>query len=110
MINDMRGYVDNIEEQAKKNSYFRKVLYTAKHSQLVVMSLLPGEEIGQEVHELDQFFRIEEGRGKVIIDGVEHDVGDGSAIVVPQGASHNVINTGSTAMKLSPSSRQNGRG
>lgn len=96
----MRGFVKNIENIAKENANFRTVLYTAKHSQLVVMSLKPGEEIGEEVHQLDQFLRIEEGVGKAILDGVSHNISDGSAIVVPQGARHNIINTGDTAMKL----------
>ncbi len=90
----MKGYVINIEEEAKKNAYFRKVLYTAKNSQLVLMSLLPGEEIGSEVHNtLDQFFRIEEGVGIAVIDGVEHPIGDGFSVTVPAGAEHNIKNT-----------------
>lgn len=90
----MKGYIGNIEKDTKENKNFRKVLYTAKHSQLVLMALLPGEEIGEEIHEnVDQFFRFEEGEGKVIIDGVEHAVSDGFAIIVPAGARHNVINT-----------------
>jgi mannose-6-phosphate isomerase-like protein (cupin superfamily) len=89
----MKGYVENIEKLAKENENFRKVLYTAKNSQLVLMALLPGEEIGAEIHHLDQFLRIEEGEGKAILDGVEHAIEDGSAIVVPAGALHNVINT-----------------
>lgn len=94
------GSVLNIEQEAKQNINFRKVLYTAKSSQLVVMSLKPGEDIGLEVHQVDQFLRIEVGQGKVILNGVEHDLTDGSAIVVPAGTSHNIINTGSTEMKL----------
>lgn len=89
----MKGYVVNINQLTKENENFRKVLYTAKNSQLVLMQLKPGEEIGEEVHTLDQFFRIEEGEGKVVIDGVEHDIKDDWAIVVPSGAKHNVINT-----------------
>ena len=88
----MIGYVANIEQDTLANENFRKVLYTAKHSQLVLMSLLPNEEIGEEVHTLDQFFRIESGEGKVVIDGVETLITDGSAIIVPEGARHNVIN------------------
>lgn len=89
----MKGYVVNIEKEAEENRNFRKVLYTAKHSQLVLMSLLPKEEIGMEAHrDNDQFFRFEKGQGKVIIDGNEYEVTDGSAIVVPAGANHNVIN------------------
>lgn len=81
------------------NDYFRQVIYTAQHSQLVVMSLLPSEEIGQETHHLDQFIRIEEGQAKVILDGVETAVVDDSAIVIPAGVEHNIINT-STEKKL----------
>lgn len=90
----MKGYKDNIEKLTLENSSFRKVLYTAPHSQLVLMSLAKGEEIGMEVHpENDQFFRFEEGEGRVVIDGNEYDVGDGDAVVVPAGSEHNVINT-----------------
>lgn len=92
----MKGHITNIEKATEENENFRQVLYTAKHSQLVLMSLKPGEEIGEEVHEnLDQFFRFEEGEGKVVIDGVEHIVEDGFAAIVPAGASHNVVNTSS---------------
>lgn len=92
----MKGFSSNIEKDTIKNSNFRKVLYTSKHSQLVLMSLKPNEEIGMEVHlDNDQFFRFELGHGKVIIDGNQYDVEDGSAIVVPAGAQHNVINTSS---------------
>lgn len=97
----MKGYVTNIEERALANSNFREVLYTDERVQLVVMSLLPGEEIGLEVHELDQFIRVEQGAGKAILDGVEHIIGDGSAVVVPKGTLHNIINTSTTEpMKL----------
>ena len=93
----MKGFNDNIEDLTLENDDFRKVLYTASHSQLVLMSLAPKEEIGLEVHEgNDQFFRFESGRGRVIIDGNEYEVKDGSAIVVPAGAEHNVVNTSST--------------
>lgn len=89
----MKGFNQNIEEATRANNYFRKVLYTGKNSQLVLMSLKPGEEIGLEVHhENDQFFRFEEGKGKCIIDGNEYNVFDGSAIIVPAGAEHNIIN------------------
>lgn len=92
----MKGYISNIEEIALQNDYFREVLYTAQHSQLVVMSLLPNEEIGMEVHDIvDQFIRIEEGEGKAILDGEEHALGNGSAIVIPAGTKHNIINTSS---------------
>ncbi|MEM5814426.1 MAG: cupin domain-containing protein [Candidatus Aenigmatarchaeota archaeon] len=94
----MKGFVTNIEKDTLKNTDFRRVLYTAKHSQLVLMSLKPGEEIGEEVHDtVDQFFRFEKGEGAVIIDGVKHAVKDGSAVIVPSGARHNVINTSKTA-------------
>lgn len=93
----MRGFVGNIEELALQNPHFRRVLYTAQHSQLVVMSIPPHGEIGEEVHELDQFIRCEAGEGRAIIDGVSHDVRDGFAIIVPAGARHNIVNTSATA-------------
>lgn len=98
----MKGYIGNIEKLSIENENFRKVLYTAKHSQLVLMSLLPGEDIGEEVHDdVDQFLRVDQGVGQAIIDGVVHDISDGFAIVVPQGARHNIINTSTTqSMKL----------
>ncbi len=98
----MKGFNANIEKETLENENFRKVLYTSKHSQLVLMSLVPNEEIGMEVHkDNDQFFRFEKGSGKVIIDGNEYKAGDGSAIVVPAGAEHNVINTsGLESLKL----------
>ena len=90
----MKGFNGNIEELTLQNDNFRKVLYTHTHSQLVLMSLQPNEDIGLEVHEdNDQFFRFESGQGRVVIDGNEYEVADGSAIVVPSGAEHNVINT-----------------
>ena len=89
----MKGYVVDIEKATKENKNFRKVLYTAKNSQLVVMSLKPGEEIGEEVHELDQFIRIEKGKGKAVLDAVEHKIKDDYAIVIPAGTRHNIINT-----------------
>lgn len=89
----MQGYNDNIEDLTLQNENFRKVLYTGKYSQLVLMSLKPGEEIGEEIHDdTDQFFRFEKGVGKVVIDGNASDVSDGSAVIVPAGAKHNVIN------------------
>ena len=89
----MKGFFKDIEKETKENLDFRKVLYTSKHSQLVLMNLKPNEEIGEEVHESnDQFFRFESGEGEVIIDGNIYNVKDGSAIVVPAGAKHNVIN------------------
>lgn len=93
-----KGFVANIEKETTKNKDFRRVLYTGKFSQLVLMALRPGEEIGEETHDdVDQFFRFEEGEGAVVIDGVKHAVKDGSAVVVPSGARHNVINTSKTA-------------
>ncbi|MDP2217049.1 MAG: cupin domain-containing protein [Methanolobus sp.] len=93
----MKGFSINIEDATLENNNFRKVLYTSKHSQLVLMSLRPKEEIGMEVHEEnDQFFRFESGQGKCIIDGNEYELGDGVAVVVPAGAQHNVINTSET--------------
>lgn len=90
----MKGFNANIEKETLENTNFRKVLYTGKHSQLVLMRLKPNEEIGMEVHsDNDQFFRFEKGEGKCIIDGNEYTLGDGSVIVVPSGAEHNIINT-----------------
>ena len=89
----MKGYKINIETATLENNYFREVLYTAKNSQLVVMSLKPGEDIGEEIHHLDQFIRCEAGEGKAVLDGISHEIGDGFAIVVPAGARHNIINT-----------------
>ncbi len=96
----MKGFVKDIESIAVKNEDFRRVLYTAKHCQLVVMSLRPQEEIGAEVHTLDQFFRVEEGTGEAILDGVRTAIQAGFAVIVPAGANHNIINTGSAALKL----------
>jgi len=97
-VRNMNGYVTFLERETRKNADFRRVLYTGKHSQLVLMSLKPGEEIGEETHEdVDQFFRFEAGVGKVIIDGVEHRVKDGNGVIVPAGARHNVVNTSERA-------------
>ena len=110
----MKGFNANIEEQTLANSDFRHVVYTGKHSQLVLMSLKPKEDIGMEVHEDgDQFFRIDRGEGKCVIDGNEYEISDGSAIVVPAGAEHNVINISETDdLKLytiySPAHHQDG--
>ncbi|MEN6341700.1 MAG: cupin domain-containing protein [Methanospirillum sp.] len=97
-----KGFVADIETATLKNTDYRRVLYTGKYSQLVLMNLKPGEEIGEEVHEdVDQFFRFEEGEGAVIIDGVKQAVKDGSGVVVPSGARHNVVNTSKeTELKL----------
>ncbi len=89
----MAGYVGNIEEKTLNNTNFREVVFTGKHCQLVVMYLKPGEEIGSEVHKnVDQFFRIEKGKGKVVINGEEKQVTNGVGIIVPAGSEHNVIN------------------
>lgn len=98
----MQGFVENIEELTLSNTNFRNVIYTGQHAQLVLMSLLPNEDIGMEVHEItDQFLRIEKGEGKVILNGEERLIKDGCAILVPAGTQHNIINTSSiTPMKL----------
>ena len=97
----MNGYHDNIETLTADNNDFRRVLYTGKHLQLVLMTLRPGEEIGSEVHDdRDQFFRFEGGSGKVDIDDNSYDVEDGSGVIVPSGARHNVRNTGDAPLKL----------
>ncbi len=94
----MKGFVINIEKETLANEDFRRVLYTSKHQQLVVMSIVPGGEIGEETHaDVDQFLRVEMGTGKAIIDGIEHEVADGFSITVPAGAKHNVVNTSSEA-------------
>lgn len=89
----MKGYVANIETLTLENEDFRRVLYTATNSQLVLMSIPVGEEIGEEIHGLDQFIRIESGDGTAILDGVTHDLGDGIAVVIPASTRHNVVNT-----------------
>jgi mannose-6-phosphate isomerase-like protein (cupin superfamily) len=96
----MKGFVKDIEGIAVKNVDFRQVLYTAKHCQLVVMALKPKEEIGAEVHKLDQFFRVEKGTGEAVLDGVRTAIRAGFAVVVPAGTNHNIINTGDVALKL----------
>lgn len=96
----MKGYILNIEKETRENTDYRRVLYTAENSQLVLMSIAPGDEIGEETHHLDQFLRFEGGEGKVILDGVSHNVSDGFAVVIPEGTKHNVINTGNTHLKL----------
>jgi mannose-6-phosphate isomerase-like protein (cupin superfamily) len=96
----MKGYIGDIEKETKENNNFRKVLYTAKNSQLVIMCIQPGDEIGEEVHDLDQFIRIEDGKGKAILDDVEHEIEDDYAVVIPAGVKHNVVNTGDGSLKL----------
>jgi mannose-6-phosphate isomerase-like protein (cupin superfamily) len=98
----MAGYVTNIEQKSLENNYFREVLFTGPYSQLVVMSLQPGEDIGQETHDdVDQFVRVEAGQGTALLDGESYDLEDGSAVVIPAGAEHNIINRSkSEALKL----------
>lgn len=97
----MKGFVEDIEELTEDNKDFRRVLYTGKHLQLVLMALKPGEEIGEEVHaDHDQFFRIEKGKGEVWIDGERTKIKSDDAIIVPAGAKHNVVNTGEKPLKL----------
>lgn len=96
----MKGFVQDIEDLVVKNDEFRRVIYTAKHCQLVLMALNPKEEIGAEVHKLDQFFRVEEGSGEAVLDGVRTAIRAGFAVVVPAGMKHNIINTGSVPLKL----------
>lgn len=96
----MKGFVQDLESLAVKNANFRRVLYTGKHCQLVLMALKPQEEIGAEVHTLDQFFRVEEGSGEATLDGVRTAIRAGFAVVVPAGANHNIVNTGAVPLKL----------
>lgn len=97
----MKGYVANIEDLAGKNRDFRRVLYTAHHLQLVLMALKPGQDIGVETHKThDQFFRVERGKGEIVIDGITHKLKSGDAILVPAGASHNLINVGAKSLKV----------
>ena len=96
----MKGFVKDIERLAVENGDFRQVLYTASHCQLVLMALKPHEEIGAEVHTLDQFFRVEEGSGEAVLDGIRTPIRGGFAVLVPAGTNHNIINTGSAPMKL----------
>jgi len=109
----MKGFVTNLEQTTLDNNNFRQVLYTAKFSQLVLMKLLVGEDIGEEVHTLDQFLRIESGHGKAVLNGVDYNLEDGSCVVVPAGVKHNIINTSTTEpLKLytvySPPEHQDG--
>jgi len=96
-----KGFIVNIEKETLENTDYRRVLYTAKNCQLVVMNIEPGDEIGEEVHELDQFIRIEEGVAKVILNKTEeHELKDDFAVIIPADTSHNVINTGDVPLKL----------
>lgn len=96
----MKGFVRNIESLAVENDKFRQVLYTAKNSQLVLMSLNPQEDIGAEIHKLDQFFRVEEGSGEAVLNGARTPIQAGFAVLVPAGVNHNIINTGTVPLKL----------
>lgn len=96
----MKGYIGNIEKLSLENKAFRTVLYTTKNTQLVLMSLLPQEEIGEEIHDVDQFIRVEKGSGIALLNDVSHEITDGTAIVIPAGTKHNIINTGNENMKL----------
>jgi len=96
----MKGFVQDIESLATHNDEFRRVLYTAKNCQLVLMALKPQEEIGAEVHKLDQFFRVEAGSGEAVIDGLRTPISTGFAVLVPAGARHNIVNTGEEPLKL----------
>lgn len=106
-------FIKNIEDLTLRNEYFRNVIYTSSNLQLVLMTLLPGQEIGKEVHKnVDQFFRIESGKGQIIINNDSYIVGEGAAIVVPKNTIHNIINIGSKPLKLytiySPPQHKNG--
>lgn len=96
----MNGYIVNIEKETLENENYRKVLYTANNSQLVLMTIQPGDEIGLEIHDLDQFIRIEAGEATVILDDVEHKIEDDWAVVIPAGTKHNVVNTGDDPLRL----------
>lgn len=97
----MNGYITNIEELTLRNDKFREVLYTAKNCQLTIMALKPSEDIGEEIHDVDQFLRIEQGAGKATLDGIEQEISEGSVIIVPAGTKHNIINSSPTGpMKL----------
>ncbi|MFH1354125.1 MAG: cupin domain-containing protein [bacterium] len=96
----MKGFVIDIEKATEENTDYRRVLYTAENSQLVVMNIQPGDEIGEEVHKLDQFIRIEKGQTKAILDGEESEMKEGFAVVIPAGTKHNIVNTGSGELKV----------
>jgi mannose-6-phosphate isomerase-like protein (cupin superfamily) len=96
----MKGFVTNIEKATLENENYRKVLYTTHNCQLVLMCIQPGDEIGAEVHDLDQFIRVEQGKCEVHLDGVVHNMEDDFAVVIPKGVNHNVINTGDQPLKV----------
>ncbi len=99
-MTNKKGLVLDIEKETLENENFRKVIYTSNYSQLVVMSIAPGEDIGEEVHGLDQFIRIEQGVGKAVLNDEEYDIKDDWAVVIPAGVKHNIVNTGDTSLKL----------
>lgn len=99
-MGNMNGYVGNIEKMALENDAFRRVLYTDANSQLVLMSLLANQDIGEEVHDVDQFLRVERGSGTAILNDIPHEITDGSVILVPAGTKHNIINSSAGSMKL----------
>lgn len=97
----MNGFVENIDKLTQSNEFFRQVIYTAKNMQLVLMNLKPNSEIGEEIHDLDQFIKIEDGQGVAILDGKRHEISNGYAVVIPAGCKHNILNTSSNSdMKL----------
>jgi mannose-6-phosphate isomerase-like protein (cupin superfamily) len=96
----MKHFITNLEKDTKNNTFFRNVLFTTNNLQLVVMSLREGEEIGSEVHELDQFIRVEEGEAKAVLDGEEFTLVDGDVVIIPKGVNHNIINIGNVDLKL----------
>ncbi len=96
----MKGYITHIEKETRENEYYRKVLYTSKHSQLVLMTIQPGDEIGAEVHELDQFIRLEAGSANVVLNGEAHELHADWAAMIPAGVEHNVVNTGTEPLRL----------
>ena len=96
----MKGYIVNIDQETRSNEDYRRVLYTAKNSQLVVMNIAPGDEIGEEVHELDQFIRFERGKAKILLNDEEYSAGEDFAVVIPAGVKHNVINVGEIDLQL----------
>lgn len=99
-MSNYKGYFTHIETDTLENTYFRNVLYTGAYSQLVLMSLRPGEEIGKEKHGADQFFRVESGVGKSYVDEQQYDISDGDCVIVPAGAEHNIVNVGNGDLKL----------
>lgn len=96
----MKGFITNIEKETLDNTDYRRVLYTAKNSQLVLMCIQPGDEIGEETHHLDQFIRVEQGTAKAVLDGIEHELPDEHAVIIPAGTKHNIINIGNEELKL----------